>query len=253
MKPVIEAKPHGELGTEGVKEEARIKSMYERRKLDVPTTRYSYLNLGNLLSIQERERRVLALLARHIQVPLEEMKILEVGCGSGFWLREFIKWGARPENLVGLDLMPDRIEECRRLCPGGVTVHCSNASSLESPCESFDLVLQSTVFSSVLDAAIKQQMADEMLRVLRHEGIILWYDFFMNNPNNSDVQGIDRNEIRALFPKCKITCSRITLAPPLARLLAPHARTVCEILARLRILDTHLLAVISKQSSINGT
>src|SRR5260370_39862552 len=101
------------------------------------------------------------------------MKILEVGCGTGFWLREFIKWGARPENLVGLDLLPDRIEECRRLCPGKVTVHCRNASSLESPCESFDLVLQSTVFSSVLDAAIKRQMADEMLRVLRPEGIIL--------------------------------------------------------------------------------
>jgi hypothetical protein len=113
--------------------------------------------------------------------------------------------------------------------------------------------LQSTVFSSVLDVATRRQMANEMLRVLRPGGIIIWYDLFMNNPNNADVRGIDRNQISALFPKCKITSSRITLAPPLARSLAPHAWTICELLASLRILDTHLLGVISKLPQTNGT
>ncbi len=232
-------------------EEARLRSAYERRKLEIPKQRYSYFSAGNLLHIQERERRVLALLARHAQVPLEEMKILEVGCGTGFWLREFIKWGACPEKLVGLDLLQDRIEECKRLCPSGVTVHCGNAASIDLPRESFDLILQSTVFSSVLDVATRRQMANEMVRVLRHGGIIIWYDLFMNNPNNADVRGIDRSQIRALFPKCKITSSRITLAPPLARWLARRARTICDVLAGLRILDTHLLAVISKQTNEN--
>ena len=227
-------------------EEARLTSVYARRKAEIPTQRYSYFNPANLLSIQERERRVLALLARHTKVSLGEMKILEVGCGTGLWLREFIKWGANPENIVGLDLLPDRVEECRRLCPSGVTVRCSNASSIEVPEDSFDLILQSTVFSSVLNTTTKQQMADEMLRLLRDDGIILWYDFFVNNPNNADVRGINRHEIRALFPRSNVTYERITLAPPLARFLAPHASLLCDCLARLRILDTHLLAVISK-------
>jgi SAM-dependent methyltransferase len=234
------------------REEARIRSVYERRKAEIPKERYSYFSPGNLLHVQERERRVLALLARHAQLPLQEMKILEVGCGAGFWLREFIKWGACPENLVGLDLLRDRIEECKRLCPSAVKVHCGNAASIDSPADGFDLVLQSTVFSSVLDVATRRQMANEMVRVLRHGGIIIWYDLFMNNPKNADVRGIDQNEIRALFPKCKVTSSRITLAPPLARSLASHAWTICELLASLRILDTHLLAVISKPAQTNG-
>jgi ubiquinone/menaquinone biosynthesis C-methylase UbiE len=227
-------------------EEARLRAVYERRKAEIPKERYSYSNAANLLGIQERERRVLALLAKHAQVFLNEMKILEIGCGTGFWLREFIKWGARPENIVGVDILPDRIEECRRLCPAEVTVQCSSASSIRMRDASFDLVLQSTVFSSVLDRATKQQIAREMVRVLRDNGIILWYDFFVNNPNNPDVRGIRRREITELFPQCKVSSARITLAPPLARFLAPFSRVLCEALAGLRIFDTHLLAVISK-------
>ena len=231
-----------------VKQEVHLKAVYERRKAEIPNERYSYSNAANLLGIQERERRVLALLAEHTKLSLDEMKILEVGCGTGFWLREFIKWGARPENIVGIDLLPDRVDECGRLCPAGVTVYRSNASTEDFSSETFDLVLQSTVFSSVLDSIVKRQMASEMLRVLRQDGIILWYDFFVNNPNNPDVRGIGRRELGALFSECKITYNRITLAPPLARLIAPRARTVYEILAGLRIFDTHLLAVISKQT-----
>ena len=231
-----------------IHEEARLKSVYERRNAEIPKERYSYSNAANLLGIQERERRVLALLAKHPKVSLDEMKILEIGCGTGFWLREFIKWGARPENTVGLDLLPDRLEECRRLCPAEVTLQCDSASSIEMRDASFDLVLQSTVFSSVLDRATKQQIAREMVRVLRAEGIILWYDFFVNNPNNPDVRGIRRREITELFPECKVSSARITLAPPLARFLAPFSRVLCEALAGLRIFDTHLLAVISKPS-----
>lgn len=229
-----------------VEEERRLKRVYERRGAEIPKDRYSYFNPANLLSIQERERRVLALLARHTKVPLDKMKILEIGCGTGFWLREFISWGGRPENIVGVDLLADRIEECRRLCPAEVKVHCNSASSIDSPDGSFDLVLQSTVFSSVLDGNTKRQMAKEMVRVLRDDGVILWYDFFVNNPNNPDVRGIGRRELSELFPKLKVRSARITLAPPLARLLAPHSAMICELLSGLRILDTHLLAVISK-------
>jgi ubiquinone/menaquinone biosynthesis C-methylase UbiE len=229
-----------------VEEESRLRGVYERRKAEIPKERYSYFNAANLLSIQERERRVLALLARNAKISLNEMKILEVGCGTGLWLREFIKWGARPENIVGLDLLPDRIEECRQLCPAAVTAHCANASRIDAPDRSFDLLLQSTVFSSVLDKSARNRMAAEMVRVLRDDGIILWYDFFVNNPNNPDVRGITRRQIMELFPGAKVSSARITLAPPLARFLAPYSRLLCQALAALRILDTHLLAVISK-------
>ena len=122
----------------------------------------------------------------------------EVGCGTGYWLREFIKWGAQPEHIVGVDLLSDRVTEAKKLCPETVQVQCGSAAALAFPSATFDLVLQSTVFTSVLDASMKQQMAAEMLRVVKSDGLILWYDYHVNNPWNADVRGIKRQEIAQL-------------------------------------------------------
>ena len=60
-------------------------------------------------------------------------RILEVGCGTGFWLRDFLKWGARPENVVGVDLLASRLSEARRLCPERLSLVCGSASALGLP------------------------------------------------------------------------------------------------------------------------
>jgi ubiquinone/menaquinone biosynthesis C-methylase UbiE len=227
----------------GEGEEARIREAYARRQ---GGTRYSWFNSGHVFMMQERERRLLALLARYGFASLQTKKILEVGCGTGYWLREFIKWGARPGNIVGIDLLADRIGEARRLCPKAVQLRCGSAAELPFPDETFDLVLQSTVFTSVLNSGMKQRMASEMLRVLREDGLILWYDYHVNNPSNPDVRGVKRQEIYQLFPGCRIELQRLTLAPPLARLLAPYSWLACYVLEKVPLLCTHYLGVIQK-------
>src|ERR1700688_3827382 len=94
-----------------VLEEERIRAAYAHRKVSVDKRLYSYLDLGRLFMMQEREREVLALFKRHARDALANQNILEVGCGNGHILRELIKWGARPENVVGVDVLPDQIEE----------------------------------------------------------------------------------------------------------------------------------------------
>ena len=168
-------------------EEARIRTADAKRQKDDP--RYSYFSMGNLFITQEREKRLLTLLKRNDLAPLHTKKILEVGCGTGHWLREFIKWGARPENITGIDLLVDRVAEARYLCPEAINIVYGNAAALAFPDATFDLVVQSTVFTSVLDAFIKQQMASEMLRVVKDDGSILWHDYYVNNPWNPDVRG----------------------------------------------------------------
>ena len=81
----------------------------------------------------------------------------------------------------------------------------------------FDLLLQSTVLTSILDQGIKKNVADEMIRVLAPKGAILWYDFRYDNPRNPDVRGIGRKEIQGLFPHCRIRMQKTILLPPLAR------------------------------------
>jgi ubiquinone/menaquinone biosynthesis C-methylase UbiE len=225
-------------------EQERLAIAYGRRESTIPPDRYSLTNLGNLLNHQERERVLLRFFAR--QGYLGTSRILEVGCGTGFWLREFVRYGAQPENLVGIELLPDRVATARRLCAPGVTVIHGDAASLEFADESFDIVFQSTVFSSVLDCALRRRIASEMLRVTKRSGVVLWYDFFANNPANPDVVGISRNEIRTLFQGCHISLRRLTLLPPLARKLGPTFPFLCRIMSSVTLLSTHYLGIIEK-------
>jgi SAM-dependent methyltransferase len=95
-------------------EEARIRSVYARREED--DARYSWFSPGYQFMMQQRERRVLALLRRYDFENLGSKKILEVGCGTGQWLRDLVKWGAQPENIAGLDLLTELVFQARRLC-----------------------------------------------------------------------------------------------------------------------------------------
>ncbi|MFO0777692.1 MAG: class I SAM-dependent methyltransferase [Nitrospira sp.] len=226
-------------------EETRIKSVYEQRQ---GAFRYSWFNQGHLFRVHELERNILGLLRSQNSIDLREKRILEIGCGTGQWLREFIKWGAYPENMTGIDVLSDRVFQAKRLCPRGVQIHCGNAARLPFSNASFDLVCQFTVFSSILDVTVKELLAREMLRVLKQKGLILWYDFFLDNPSNPDVRGIGKREITHLFPDCRIDFHRISLAPPLTRLLAPYSWLTCYVLERMRLFNTHYLVLIEANS-----
>ncbi len=224
-------------------EETRIHEAYAKRQKD---PRYSWFSPGHLFLIQEREREIFILLRKKGINSFDNMQFLEIGCGEGYWIRQFITWGARPQNIDAVDLLPNRVDEAKRLCPETVRVECGSATKLRYPDQAFDLVHQSTVFSSVLDYSMKKNIASEMLRVLKTHGLILWYDFHVNNPWNSDVRGVNKREIYQLFPNCRVVLRRITLAPPLVRLLAPYSRLACYCLEQLKIFNTHYLGVIQK-------
>lgn len=223
---------------------AHVRAMYAQRQADDP--RYSCFSPGHLYMIHERERRVLALLRRCGAAALSGKRILEIGCGSGSGIRDVIRWGARPEDVTGVDLLQDRIEAARRLCPSDVRLHCANAAQLPFRRGSFDLVFQSTVFSSLLDPRLRRQVAAEMTRVLEPGGLIVWYDFHVDNPWNPDVRGVRRRELRELFPGCTLEVHRLTLAPPLLRRLARHSWIACDVLSAFPWLCTHHLAGIRR-------
>ena len=225
-------------------EETRIKEAYERRK--VIDNRYSLFNPGQLFMVQSTERRLLSLLQESGCADLTTKYICEVGCGTGYWLRAMLEWGAQPERVTGIDLLPERVALARERCPAGMDIRCGNASHLNFPDASFDIVLQATVFSSILDPEMKRSLAIEMLRITKPDGIVLWYDYHTNNPWNHDVRGVKKKEIKTLFPQCEIKLQRTTLVPPLVRGLAPYSWLSCSVLETLPFLRTHYLGVIRK-------
>ena len=228
------------------REAARIRDAYARRTTGSCAGLYSFFNRGNLFMLQERECRVLSVLERAGWSSLQAVRILDVGCGAGFWIRDLIRWGADPRHITGVDLLEQRVEEARCLSPEGVTIHCRNAAALEFPDESFDLIIQSTVFTSILNRDVQLLLAREMVRVLRPNGLILWYDFHMNNPRNPDVRGVTSREIHRLFEGCTIELSRMTLAPPVTRMLAPFSWFACQLFSAVPWLCTHYLGTIRK-------
>lgn len=221
----------------------RLRREYENRKARLGSSEvYSHFNTANLYIIHSRERAVLALLRRHGLSSLGNCRILEVGSGHGGALLDYLSYGASPHNLHGADILMDRVVEAHSRLPH-LPLVCADGRYLPYPAASFGLVSQSTVFSSILDPGVKRQLAAEMLRVLRPGGLIAWYDFWLN-PTNKQTRGIRPPEIRQLFPGCQFDFRRITLAPPLARMLAPRSWLLCHVLETLRLLNTHYLVAI---------
>jgi SAM-dependent methyltransferase len=221
-------------------EARRLAAAYATRS---PAAAGSAADLAHRCILAERERRVLALLARE-DLHLERSRVLEVGCGSGTWLRDLVRWGARPESVFGVEILADRVAEARRSVAPGVTVERADIAQLPFANESFDIVLQSTVFTSILDDERRRRSAAEMRRVLRRGGVILWYDFHMNNPRNPSVRKVTVGELGTLFPDSEIHSESITLAPPFARILAPLSSHFYDIMASFSPFRTHTLAAI---------
>lgn len=226
-------------------ERIRIQKVYEERERLIPADTYSLANAGNLSIKQEKNRHLFSWLLRSGYIPLNNKKILDVGCGRGYSLRNLLSWGAKPENLFGIDVIPADIEQARRSVPKA-NLEVGNATRLKYADETFDFVQQVTVFSSIIREDIRRRIAAEMLRVLKTGGHIIWYDALVDNPWNPNVRGAGKRQIQRLFPHCHYEFERITLAPPIARMMGRVIPKAYDRLAGLRVFCTHYLAFLNK-------
>jgi SAM-dependent methyltransferase len=224
----------------------RIREEYARRAGAIPADRYAFTAPENLLAIQELERLGVAALRSAGMLPLGGRRMLDVGCGTGGWLARFESWGARRAGLAGIDLVEDRAAEAAARLPGA-DIRTGDATGLPWEDGSFDVVFQSMMFSSILDAGVRESAAAEMARVLAPGGVVLWYDFFVSEPRNPHVRGIGRRELRRLFGGWEPHLRRATLAPPLARAVAPRSRPLAVALSGLRALDTHYVGTLRRR------
>lgn len=222
-----------------------IRARYARRGT-ITADRYSPFNPEVLARVHERQRVMVALLAAHGVRSLQGLDIFEVGCGGGANLLELIAFGGEPERLVGNDLLDERVEAARRRLPEAVRLLGGDASALPLAPASFDIVYQSTVFSSILDDALQARVAAAMWRSVRPGGGVLWYDFTYDNPSNLDVRGVPLARIRALFPEAAVSARRITLAPPISRRVVRMHPALYGVFNALPLLRTHLLCWIQK-------
>jgi ubiquinone/menaquinone biosynthesis C-methylase UbiE len=224
----------------------RIRERYARRARDDVTARYGPLEPAEYMSAQEKQRALIRWVRKFGIAPLEGRRLLEVGCGAGDDLLGFIQLGFSPSNLIAYELLEDRIAVARERLPTSVTLHLGDASQADLPGQSFDVVYQSTVFTSILDDFLQERLATKMWELVSPGGGVLWCDFVYDNPRNPDVRGVPLRRVRSLFPYGAVRSWRIWLAPPISRRLTrlhPALYAVANVFPFLR---THVLCWIEK-------
>ena len=220
-----------------------VAERYSRRDVG---DRYSILRPDVWQSVQERQRAMLRLFAREGLTDLSALRLLEVGCGAGGNLLELLRLGFTPENLSGIELLPERFAMAREMLPTALNLIEGDALLADVAPASLDIVFVSTVFSSLLDDAFQQRLADAMWRWLKPGGAVLWYDFTLDNPRNRDVRGVPLARVRALFPQGRVKAQRVTLAPPIARWVCRLHASLYTVFNALPPLRSHVLAWVRK-------
>lgn len=227
-------------------EAERIAARYARRRREQRDLRTSDPLAPHVWMMRQEKERALVRWIRRCGLAPPSTRLLEIGCGRGRNLQDFLRLGFRPENLAGVELLPESARAARRLLPAAIAIYEGNALELDFAPASFQVVCQFTVFTSILDARFQEELARRMWSWAAPGGGVLWYDFTWDNPRNPDVEGVPPGRVRELFPHGRLASRRVTLAPPLARAVTRLHPALYTLLNMLPPLRTHLLCWIAK-------
>jgi SAM-dependent methyltransferase len=235
-------------GVQRTSEAVAVAERYARRRSG---SLYSMLRPEVILSTQEWQRKMLYLLGSTCGYSADDLgtlKVVDVGCGFGGHLLDFMRFGIAPHNLRGIELLADRVALARTRVPASVEIHAGDANSANIDANSQDIVFQSVVFSSLLSDSFQQELAERMWSWVRPGGGVMWYEFVYNNPGNPDVRGVPLKRVRQLFPHAAITARRVTLAPPISRRVCRIHPIAYPIFNSIPWLRTHVLCWIRKST-----
>ena len=226
-------------------ESEKIIQRYNKRAETPVSSMYGVSNPCVYMWRQELERKFLSEIISKIS-SIKDRTLLEIGCGSGVYLADMIKYGFSPGNLSGIDLIGERIKQAKVNLPASVLLSESDALDYLCQDKTYDFILQSTVFTSILDRDVKKELAEMMWNKVKPGGGIIWYDFIYNNPRNPDVKGVPLAEVKKLFPYARIKSFKVTLAPPVCRTVVRIYPIFYTILNLFPFLRTHILCWIEK-------
>ncbi len=214
---------------------------YERRETNVLNQVDIESDKFEIYKNKEREFYYAKILHNLFGSSLSDCSVLEIGAGEGKNISFFKQIGIPSKNIWANEIISGRIKKLKKAHPD---IHLLKGNALDiQETGPFDIIMQSLVFTSILDQSFRNELANKIFELLKPNGLILWYDFVYNNPKNPDVKKVSRKEIRSLFPNASISFYRVTLAPPIGRRIGKLYNIINFIAPFLR---THIIAVIKK-------
>jgi len=188
---------------------------------------------------------------RSSNIDPKTVMVLDVGCGGGGSLLNFIKLGFFPPHLTGIDILEERISRAKERFPDVNFVH-GDASSMDFLDVSFDIVTESTMFMQLTDENLAQSIADEMIRVSKSKGHIILFDWRYSKPWDQNYKALSIKRIKRLFKVESETKIRGifkgSLIPPLGRFISKRVPSFYFIVQALMPFLVGQLAVVLKKN-----
>ncbi len=152
-------------------------------------------------------------------LPKDKLKILDVGCGAGFFSILLAKMG---HEVTGIDLTPDMIVHSRELAEEeGVSCafEVMDAENPDFPDETFDVVVSRNLTWTLPDAAGGYR---EWLRVLKPGGILLNVDANYGAADFADTAGLPSNHAHfTVGDAMMMECEEIKRQLPVSSYIRP--------------------------------
>lgn len=216
----------------------RIENIYEKYLDDERLNqKWSLDNEGN----KQIEREKFNLVNNFVVSTYEELnnlKVIEIGCSSGNMIDTLKRVGIKDKNIFGIDIRSERLKLTKRKYPHS-NIITMNATNITFENDTFDFITVFTLFSSIINPDIRKSIAKEIIRILKPGGFILFYDVRYNNPFNKNLVAIRIREIKRLFPKMQFKVDRVTILPPLVRMLGKANSYLYKYLSSINFLNTH--------------
>jgi len=188
--------------------------------------------------VRDRDAALVGLL--RASLPPSGGRVLDLGAGDGRLAVVARDAGLPVDGWTGADLDASALAAAAAAMPRANWVEAS-ADRLPVPNASFDVVVASTLFSSLPSAAFEVAVASEVARLLCPGGWLVWYDLRLDNPANRAVHGIGRERLERLFAGWVMELRLTTLLPPLARRLGPLTGILYRPLELLPPLRSHFV------------
>src|ERR1017187_10360001 len=104
---------------------------------------------------------------RSTSLDLSNVKVLDVGCGTGGALTALMDLGLpEPSQFTGIDIQGLRVAQAQTKFPNA-NWSCGDATQMTYATASFDLTIESTMFVAITNQDLARGIASEMVRVDR--------------------------------------------------------------------------------------
>jgi SAM-dependent methyltransferase len=224
-------------------EARRVGDIYERYRRSRRRRRaWAADNPGNMAI---REELLSAVLEEAGPELASAGEVLDVGCGTGFWLETLQRAGVEPARLVGVDLLPERVAAAAQRVPEA-TVREADVRALPFEDGRFAVVVMFTVLSSLASPEDVRRALADAKRVVQPRGTLLCYEPRLPNLLNRGVLRVRDEDLdmAGIRPRAE---RRLTLFPPLSRRLGRRTSFAYARLARLPPLLTHRLVIYRRE------